>query len=185
MICGVLAVAVITFVLILLLFPNGNHDAAPAVPSYQPVIVTAEPENGAGTDPAGQGDAPFVIITPSPAPAPTALPIVTPDPTPSPTPAPDPATQYLLPESDSRYLTEADLKDLTHEQLCFARNEIFARHGRIFQTPQIAAYFNAKTWYKGTVSAADFKESVFNQYERANISFISEYEKKVYGGSYY
>lgn len=182
MICGVLAVALITFVLILLLWPSGNREPVPTAPAYEPAAVTAAPGNGADADPTVPEDA-FVVITPSP--APTALPIVTPAPTQPPTPAPDPAASYLLPESASRYLTEADLKDLSHEELSLARNEIYARHGRIFKIQAIAAYFNTKTWYRGTVSAADFDYSVFNAYEEANISFISEYETKHFGGAYY
>ena len=182
MICGVLAIALITFVLILLLWPSESRDPVPASPGYEPVIVTADPGNGTEPDPTVPEDS-FVVITPTP--EPTALPIVTPEPTQAPTPAPDPATSYLLPESASRYLTEADLKDLSHEELSLARNEIYARHGRIFKIQAIAAYFNTKTWYRGTVSAADFDYSVFNAYEEANITFISEYETKHFGGAYY
>lgn len=130
--------------------------------------------------PAAATPAPVVIV-----PAPTATPapvvIITPAPAPQPTPGPG----FLLPDSSSRYLTEADLSGLTHEQLCFARNEIFARHGRIFKTPEIAAYFNSKSWYRGTVSPENFDENVLNKYEWANVSFIREYENKYYGGSYY
>ena len=111
------------------------------------------------------------------------LPIETPAPTPSPTPAP--VSEYLLPESNSRYLTEADLSNLTWEQCCLARNEIFARHGRMFQTTEIANYFNSKSWYHGTIAPANFSETVLNEYERANVNFISQYESAHWGGSYY
>lgn len=178
-ILGILAVAVITVVLLLLFWPSGNNPPAPAPTTSAPPTVEPTQAYTPTAAPDGGTQAPVVIITPSPVPAPTTAP------TPSPTPTPDPASEYLLPESNTRYLTESDLSGLTHEQLCFARNEIFARHGRIFQTPQIAAYFNAKSWYNGTLTAAEFKESVFNKYEVANIKFISEYEKKYYGGSYY
>ena len=116
-------------------------------------------------------------------PAASPLPIETPAPTPSPTPAP--VSEYLLPESNSRYLTEADLSKLTWEQCCLARNEIFARHGRQFLTTEIANYFNSKSWYHGTIAPANFSESVLNEYERANVNFISQYESAHWGGSYY
>lgn len=120
---------------------------------------------------------------PTQAPAEATAPAVTP--APEPTAAPVSDGEYLLPDSNSRYLTEADLKGLTWEQCCLARNEIFARHGRIFVTPQISAYFSSKSWYQGTVSAASFSESVFNAYEKANIDFIYNYETSHWGGSYY
>jgi hypothetical protein len=107
---------------------------------------------------------------------PTPIETQTPTPTPTPTPAPD----YLLPESNSRYLTEADLKNLTWEQSCLARNEIFARHGRIFKTPEIAAYFESKDWYDGRYS-----EVTLSSLETQNVNFIIAYENKHFGGSYY
>ena len=180
LVLGVLAVAVLTFVVILL-FAGGNKNSGGepqgstvVVPSSEPVVA---PSGQPVIVPPGtvQPTTPIVVVTPSP------VPTAAPTPTPTPTPAPD----YLLPESNSRYLTESDLSGLTHEQLCFARNEIFARHGRIFKTPEIAAYFNSKTWYHGTISAENFSESVFNTYERTNIGFIRDYENKHYGGSYY
>ena len=97
----------------------------------------------------------------------------------------EPEVEYLLPESNSKYLTEADLAQLTHEELCFARNEIYARHGYIFIVPEVAAFFAEKSWYQGTVSGAYFNSGVFNAYELANINFIIAYENKYYGGSYY
>lgn len=134
-------------------------------------------------DPTGASAVPEAAATPLITPLPTAEP--TPAPTPSTTVAPIADEDYLIPGSNSRYITEDDLKDLSWEQCCLARNEIFARHGRIFVTPEIAAYFSAKTWYHGTVSAAAFSESVLNEFEKANVSFISQYESKHWGGSYY
>lgn len=96
-----------------------------------------------------------------------------------------PTSEYLLPESNSRYLTYEDLEDLTHEELCFARNEIYARHGWIFSVPQLAEYFAGKSWYEGTTLPASFNSGVLNEFENANIQTISGYESLYYGGSYY
>ncbi|MCR5664727.1 MAG: YARHG domain-containing protein [Oscillospiraceae bacterium] len=122
----------------------------------------------------------------TPAPFVTAAPQPDVSPTPAPTPTPAVVTgDYILPESNSRYLTEDDLKGLSWEQCCLARNEIFARRGRLFKNEQIAAYFAGKSWYKGTVSPENFSESVFNSYESANVSFIHDYEIAHWGKSYY
>lgn len=91
----------------------------------------------------------------------------------------------LLPNSNTQYLTEADLAALTWEELCFARNEIFARHGRIFTTYEIARYFEQKTWYQGIIAPEDFREDALNSIERANVQYIMDYEVEHYGGSYY
>ena len=88
-------------------------------------------------------------------------------------------TEYILPDSVSRYLTEDDLRDLTAKQCQLARNEIFARHGRRFDDAVLQAYFDGCSWYTGTVAAAEFDENVFNEYETANVSFIREYERNM------
>ena len=83
---------------------------------------------------------------------------------------------YILPESNTRLLTEGDLEGLSAHELMLARNEIYARHGRKFIDEQIQAYFNGKSWYNGTIEAADFDSSVLSEIERANISFIGAHE---------
>ena len=92
---------------------------------------------------------------------------------------------YLLPDSATAYVTEGDLDALTHEELCFARNEIFARRGRIFTTPELRDYFESKDWYVGTIPGNQFDSNMFNDFERTNIKFITDYEDRYYGGSYY
>lgn len=204
LICGMLLIAVIVFMLFLWLWPRStNTPAQPTAPQIPQVTPEAQIPSEPSPDPLTPA-----VITPSPAPANTDTPIVivtpsaqpsaapvtpvvpsTPSPTPGAvaivTPPPTPGPDYLLPNSDSHYLTVDDIKGLSHEELCFARNEIFARHGRIFKTPQLAAYFNSKSWYHGTISPDKFDESVLNKYEWANVNLIREYENKYYGGSYY
>ncbi len=84
---------------------------------------------------------------------------------------------YILPDSDSRYLTEADLDGLTGEQLRLARNEIYARHGRIFDSPDLKEYFERQPWYVGTTPSNEFSESVLNAWERANLALILQAEE--------
>ena len=123
--------------------------------------------------------------SPAPIPVPTPTPEPTPEPESTPEPTPNPADSYLLPESNSRYLTREDLKDFTQEQCCLARNEIYARHGRQFNTAPIAAYFATKNWYESTIPAASFSDTLLNEYERSNVNFIYQYELERWGGTYY
>ncbi|KFN01359.1 YARHG domain-containing protein [Bacillus clarus] len=67
--------------------------------------------------------------------------------------SPQVTTQYVyngffFPDSDIRKLTSADLRYLSKEQLKIARNEIYARHGYIFQTEDMQAYFSKQSWYR-------------------------------------
>ncbi len=89
--------------------------------------------------------------------------------------------EYILPFSDSRYLSESDLEGLSSEELELARNEIFARHGRIFTTEYIRDYFLSKSWYEELYDPEYFDtnvKSIFNDYELNNVEFISDYESQ-------
>lgn len=87
-------------------------------------------------------------------------------------------SEYLLADSDSRYLTEDDLAGFTAEQCRLARNEIYARHGRRFKDPALQRYFDSLSWYDGTIEPDAFNDNVFNSYERANCSLIIDYERE-------
>lgn len=91
---------------------------------------------------------------------------------------------YILPESNSRYLTDADVSGLTLQQLNYAKNEIYARHGRKFDSKELQNYFGSKSWYNGTVNATDFKETVFNEYEKKNAEFLRQKEFAMHDGGY-
>lgn len=89
------------------------------------------------------------------------------------------SNDYILPYSDSEYLTEDDLDELTPDEIRLACNELYARHGRKFKDADYQAYFNSKSWYQGTVEPDDFDDTaVFNKYELANRDFIIAYEKE-------
>ncbi len=84
---------------------------------------------------------------------------------------------YILPDSDKRTLTGEDLESLSNYGLVLARNEIYARHGRIFTDADISAYFESQGWYNGTVTAEEFGNEMLSATERDNVSFIFDYEK--------
>lgn len=87
-------------------------------------------------------------------------------------------SEYILYESDVRYLTDQDIVGLSKEELRYARNEIYARHGRKFKDAELQAYFDSKSWYTGTIEPDSFSESLLNEYEKANTAFIKEEENK-------
>lgn len=85
---------------------------------------------------------------------------------------------YILPESNTRYLTMADLAGLNADQCRLARNEIYARYGRMFDDAALQAYFNSCAWYHGTIPADQFNDNVLNEYEKANRDLIVQYEQE-------
>ena len=76
-------------------------------------------------------------------------------------------------------LSEIDLSGLSLVEIRRLRNTIFARHGRIFQTPELNNYFASRPWYtpKDNYTDADLTPN-----DRANINMITAAEKRL-GGS--
>lgn len=81
---------------------------------------------------------------------------------------------YIIPESSTEYLGEADLAGMNAEQIQMAINEIYARHHRKFLLKEVQEYFDSKDWYVGSVEADEFDVSVMNQYEGANIDLMTK-----------
>ena len=54
---------------------------------------------------------------------------------------------WIIPDSDTRLLSEAELWQYSRETLRFIRNEILARAGYAFENNKFYNYFNAKPWY--------------------------------------
>lgn len=95
------------------------------------------------------------------------------------TPTPENNGDYIIPDSSDRYISEADLQNLTQDELRIARNEIYARHGRMFKDEGLQAYFNSKAWYTGTIAPDNFTQEMLTDIERANTKTISDYESKM------
>jgi serine/threonine-protein kinase len=53
----------------------------------------------------------------------------------------------MFPEASTRLLTPSDLASRSRWELRIMRNEIFARHGYIFKTPEMCSYFARQSWY--------------------------------------
>ncbi|MBQ9232711.1 MAG: YARHG domain-containing protein [Lachnospiraceae bacterium] len=85
--------------------------------------------------------------------------------------------EYMLENSSTEYITASDLTGFTEEQCRIARNEIYARHGRMFDDDELQAYFYSCSWYVGRIAPSEFDESVLSSVERANLDVIIAYEK--------
>ena len=82
-------------------------------------------------------------------------------------------TEYWF---DTSYIDEASLSENTREDIMWARNEIYARHGYIFQNKEIQAAFEATDWY---VPNPNYSDSLLNDIEKENLDTIISYEKKM------
>ena len=87
------------------------------------------------------------------------------------------AYEYLISDSDVRYLNKDELSIYNKEELALIRNEIYARHGYIFNQEPFKSYFNQKEWY---IPNSYFKgsDSELNYFEKENVKLIQKLEKE-------
>lgn len=91
-------------------------------------------------------------------------------------PAPPPAGEvrgdgFVLADSATRVLAARDLERLTPVMLRIARNEIFARHGYTFDSPDLQSYFGGRPWYRPRG-----RDVSLSQIEKANVDLIRRRE---------
>ena len=94
---------------------------------------------------------------------------------------------YIIPDSSRKVLEDADVEGMSAKELNYARNEIFARHGRKFESKELRDYFESNSWYKGKYSAEEFDKkssSVLNNTEKKNVEFLERAEKALEPGGY-
>lgn len=90
--------------------------------------------------------------------------------------------QYIFPDSDKKYLSEDEVRSVEVDKLAIGRNEIFARHGYIFNDDTYKQYFESMAWYEGTVPSDQFNaDSVFNDFEKKNVELIKKIEDEING----
>ena len=78
----------------------------------------------------------------------------------------------LFPQTAERYFTAEDFADCPEDILVLAKNEIYARHGRMVLDREIYKYFLTRMWYEPTYAPEEFDESCLNEYEKANIELL-------------
>lgn len=89
------------------------------------------------------------------------------------------ASDYIIADSNSRYLSYEDVGSLSLQQVNYAKNEIFARRGRKFASTELQNYFNSQDWYTGIYEPADFDNNsaaYLNDYEIKNADFLASVE---------
>ena len=78
--------------------------------------------------------------------------------------------------NDDAGLTDEDLRGLSSWELKIARNEIYARRGRLFNDSSLQNYFDSCSWYNGYISPNSFNENSLNKIEQYNVKMIKKYE---------
>lgn len=92
------------------------------------------------------------------------------------------SSEYLIPDVASRYISEEEITGFNLDDIQTAINEIFARHGRVFKSAEIAAYFQTKSWYQPDPSKTDDQISAeLNNYEKANEKMLENLRDELSG----
>lgn len=78
----------------------------------------------------------------------------------------------LFPFTSTRKITYDDICELSEYELKIMRNEIYARHGYIFDSEDMKRFFSQQSWYR-PVS----KNITLSSTERYNVEFIKSYEQ--------
>ena len=89
---------------------------------------------------------------------------------------------YIIPYSDTRYLSQQDLIGMNKGTLRAARNEIYARYGRKFKAKDLQDYFNSKSWYHPTIESDQFTDNMLSETEKYNANLIKEAETEAPAG---
>ena len=78
---------------------------------------------------------------------------------------------------ENKLISEAMLRGLSLHELRLLRNEIYARHGRVFKTLWLQQYFGSQMWYD---PKEDFKDEEVSGPDKANVETIVAYENKLH-----
>ena len=78
---------------------------------------------------------------------------------------------------EDKLITEAMLRGLSLHELRLLRNEIYARHGRVFKTLWLQQYFGGQMWYDPN---EEFKDEEMTGADKTNVETIVAYENKLH-----
>jgi hypothetical protein len=78
-------------------------------------------------------------------------------------------------ELSAKPITPALLEGLFIEDASQMRQEIYARHGKVFKEPWLQKYFSSFDWYKPD---PNFTDAALTEVEKKNIATIAAYEKR-------
>ena len=94
------------------------------------------------------------------------------------------ASEFIFPYANERLIARGEYESLDAATLRLAINEIYARHGRQYDTQDLNAYFSSKSWYRPQYSKSEFdkiESQVLNSYERENIKILTGYRDSLLG----
>ena len=78
---------------------------------------------------------------------------------------------------ENKAISEAMLRGLSLHEMRLLRNEVYARHGRIFRAPWLQQHFNMQPWY---TPDENFKDEALSGNDKLNVETIVRVEKRIH-----
>ena len=78
---------------------------------------------------------------------------------------------------ENKLISDAMLRGLSLHELRLLRNEIYARHGRVFKTLWLQQYFGSQMWYDPN---ENFKDEEMSGPDKTNVETIVAYENRLH-----
>jgi hypothetical protein len=80
---------------------------------------------------------------------------------------------------ENKAISEAMLQGLSLHELRLLRNEVYARHGRMFRAEWLQQYFFNQPWY---TPDENFKDEALSGNDKLNVETIVQFENKIHQG---
>lgn len=80
----------------------------------------------------------------------------------------------IFPNSSNEEITVEEIKELSDEELRYAINELYARHGYSFKDEGLKEFYERYEWYEAIVEPDDFLIDMFNDIEKKNIEALQK-----------
>jgi hypothetical protein len=91
---------------------------------------------------------------------------------------PEPSVNFegeIHPETRSKIIVESDVSDWSKEEIQFAINEMYARHGLYFKKNEIRDFFAKHSWYRPDPALSmDKIEEKFSEIEKRNVKLLGD-----------
>jgi hypothetical protein len=85
---------------------------------------------------------------------------------------------FIFPDSHQRLLSSDEIGPLSPDELRIARNEIFARRGIYFKSPDLQAHFSKFSWYRPNTW-----DPALSRIEEQNVARLQQHEQ-LYGAAF-
>ena len=79
---------------------------------------------------------------------------------------------FIIAHSSDQKLSDPEIEHLSNAELVIAWNEIYARHGFIYNSKALSEWFDMQPWYRPVYKFGTFDYSLLSTTERSNVTLL-------------